>query len=48
VLDPFGEKISNIKPSKVQIETINLDPKALLDARKNFPVMMDRDRFRIF
>lgn len=47
VLDPFGEKISNIKPSKVQIETIKLDPKTLLDARKHFPVMMDRDRFRI-
>jgi len=47
VLDPFGEKMSNIKPSKVQIETIKLDPKVLLGARKNFPVMMDRDRFRI-
>lgn len=47
VLDPFGEIISNIKPSKVQIETIKLDPKVLLGARNNFPVMMDRDRFRI-
>lgn len=47
VLDPFGEKISNIKPSKVQVSTVKLNPKVLLDARKNFPVMMDRDRFRI-
>lgn len=48
VLDPFGEKISNLKPSKTQIETVKLDPKVLLNARKNFPVMMDSDRFRIF
>lgn len=48
VLDPFGEKISKLKPSKTQIETVKLDPKVLLNARKNFPVMMDSDRFRIF
>jgi omega-amidase len=47
VLDPFGEKSSRIKPAKVQVETVKLDPKVLLNARKNFPVMMDKDRFRI-
>ena len=45
VLNPLGESISNIKPNKTGVETIELNWKALQDVRKKFPVLMDADSF---
>jgi omega-amidase len=45
VHDPAGETVLKIKPGTEGVFITTLDPKILADYRKNFPVMMDRDRF---
>jgi omega-amidase len=47
VLDPVGMKISSTKPSKTSVETVVLSMRKLEDLRKQFPVMMDADKFMI-
>ncbi len=45
LLNPLGEKISDLKPNKPGVETIGLNWKALQDIRKKFPVLLDADIF---
>jgi omega-amidase len=47
VINPKGEAISKIQPGKEQAETIKLDMKYLEEYRKQFPVGMDADDFRL-
>jgi omega-amidase len=47
VINPRGEIVSNIEAEKEQIETIQLDKNYLDEFRKNFPVGMDSDDFKI-
>jgi len=45
VLDPLGGVISDLRPKKQGICTVELDWKALQDLRKRFPVLTDADDF---
>lgn len=47
VLDPLGKKVSKTKSSRQSVETILLSEKALKELRKNFPVLLDADEFKI-
>jgi len=47
VLDPVGKKISKTKSSRQSVETIVLSEKALKELRRNFPVLLDADEFKI-
>jgi omega-amidase len=47
VLNPKGEPLSNIKPNAESIETITLSYKELEEYRREFPVGLDADKFRI-
>ncbi|MFZ9942475.1 MAG: amidohydrolase [Bacteroidia bacterium] len=47
VHDMWGESMTNIKPYKGSVVTVSLDLNALLKARKDFPVDLDRDRFSL-
>jgi len=47
VLDMLGAKLSNHKPNKEGIETIELNYKSLKDFRKRFPANKDADAFKI-
>ena len=47
VLGPFGEKVAGAVPSKEQLLLVTLDYRELKSARSAFPVMLDRDAFRI-
>lgn len=47
VLNPKGEPLSNIKPNVESIETVTISYKELENYRKEFPVGMDADKFRI-
>lgn len=44
---PFGETLAKATPSRQQVIRVSLEYKALQDARKHFPVMLDRDAFKI-
>jgi omega-amidase len=47
VLNYKGEPLSNTQPNAESIETIVLSHKELEDFRKEFPVALDADKFRI-
>lgn len=47
VLDPIGQPLSHFRPGKSSTETVRLEMKKLQQLRKEFPVMLDADRFRI-
>lgn len=47
VLSPKGEPISGTKPSVESVETVTLSYKELENYRKEFPVSLDADKFRI-
>lgn len=47
VLNPKGEPLSNIKPNVESTETILLSHQELENYRKEFPVALDADNFRI-
>ena len=47
VLDALGDKMSTFKPNIASVETIILDYNKLNDYRKQFPVMLDADQFKI-
>lgn len=48
IVDPKGEVIARVEPSREGLETIRLDWKALTDFRAKFPVLSDADHFRLF
>lgn len=45
--DMWGEPLTDIKPYKGSVVTLSLDTKALLLARKTFPVGLDADDFSL-
>lgn len=45
VIDPLGTVISATRAHEQRVETVTLDPEALLQARKKFPVGLDADDF---
>jgi predicted amidohydrolase len=47
VLDPLGQKRSSLKTLATAIETVTLNGKTLSELRKEFPVLMDADQFKI-
>jgi predicted amidohydrolase len=47
VLNPKGEPISNTKPNTESIETVSLSYGDLENYRKEFPVALDADKFKI-
>ena len=47
MLDILGAKLSNHKPNKEGVETIELNYKSLKDFRKRFPANKDADAFKI-
>ncbi len=47
VLNPKGEPISGTKPNTESVETISLSYTELENFRKDFPVALDADKFRI-
>ena len=47
VLNPKGEPLSNTKPNAESIETVTISYRELEDFRKEFPVGLDADKFRI-
>ena len=48
VISPRGEIISNILPNEDSTETIELNRDFLVEFRKQFPVGMDADKFKLF
>ena len=47
IINPYGEKISTIKPHDDTHETINISMQELIQFRKKFPVHLDADKFNI-
>jgi omega-amidase len=47
VLNPIGEPLNDTKPNAESLETGTLSYKELENYRKNFPVALDADKFRI-
>ncbi len=47
LINAYGNRLTNMAPEQVQVETVDIDLESLRQFRNTFPVWMDADRFEL-